>query len=577
MTGPFKVGGLVGRNATGITNSYSTGKVTGTDVANEIGGLVGECNSGSVENCYWDTQTSEQTASAAGTGYQTAQMIKSVNSVPIYTDWDFVYTWDIKPGESYLYLRWQSDENIPYPPSPFAGGSGTSGNPYRVASAEQLDSVRDYPSSNFIQTADIDLSGIDWNPIGGVFSGTYNGQDNKISNLTEDGSSSYFAVFEEVGSGGELKNIFMENVFIEGRDELAALVSTNRGLIDNCHVDDFTVTGEEVLGGLVAVNEGDGIVRNSSSTNGTVTASEYPAGGLIGESSTNSSNEEAGIFNCFSDAEVSAYEAAGGLVGAMNYGIIKDSHATGDVEVTDEDAGGLAGTIWNSIVEDSYATGTVTGLYEGTGGLIGEIGQNSTVKNCYAEGGVSGYNNVGGLGGYVSSGVEIINSYASGQVQGTDRCAGGLIGSGGTSMTVSGSFATGNVVGSDSYAGGLIGEARNGLTVSNSYAWGDVEGQEEVGGLIGGSNSGSNMKVEYCYALGTVSGTSELGGLIGGNDDFLVTGCYFNESNNNNGYGNPKSDEQLKNHLTYINWDFDETWDISPAENSGYPFLRWQY
>lgn len=41
--------------------------------------------------------------------------------------------------------------------APFAGGSGTEGDPWHVATATQLDSVRNYLSAHFIQTADIDL------------------------------------------------------------------------------------------------------------------------------------------------------------------------------------------------------------------------------------------------------------------------------------------------------------------------------------------------------------------------------------------------------------------------------------
>jgi len=38
----------------------------------------------------------------------------------------------------------------------FAGGDGSPGSPYQVATATQLNSVRDYMSSHFLQTADID-------------------------------------------------------------------------------------------------------------------------------------------------------------------------------------------------------------------------------------------------------------------------------------------------------------------------------------------------------------------------------------------------------------------------------------
>jgi len=39
----------------------------------------------------------------------------------------------------------------------FAGGSGTESDPWQVATAEQLNNVRNYSSQHFIQTADIIL------------------------------------------------------------------------------------------------------------------------------------------------------------------------------------------------------------------------------------------------------------------------------------------------------------------------------------------------------------------------------------------------------------------------------------
>lgn len=41
----------------------------------------------------------------------------------------------------------------------FAGGDGSAENPYQVASAAQLDAVRNDLDAHYIQVADIDLSG----------------------------------------------------------------------------------------------------------------------------------------------------------------------------------------------------------------------------------------------------------------------------------------------------------------------------------------------------------------------------------------------------------------------------------
>lgn len=71
-------------------------------------------------------------------------------------------------------------------------GSGTESDPYQVATAEDLDNVRNDLTAYYIQVADIDLSEYEnWVPIGyytyeydHVFNGSYDGNGFTISNLT---------------------------------------------------------------------------------------------------------------------------------------------------------------------------------------------------------------------------------------------------------------------------------------------------------------------------------------------------------------------------------------------------------
>lgn len=73
VNGSTNVGGLVGENYgtdSVVERSYSTGAVTG---GSNLGGLVG-ANAGTVQDGYWDTETSGQSSSAGGTGLPTANM-----------------------------------------------------------------------------------------------------------------------------------------------------------------------------------------------------------------------------------------------------------------------------------------------------------------------------------------------------------------------------------------------------------------------------------------------------------------------------------------------------------------------
>jgi hypothetical protein len=115
VTGETGVGGLVGGNYDGVvSDSYSTGSVTGNS---SVGGLVGINweGTGTVNNSFWDTQTSGQSTSAGGTGKNTTEMqdIATFSG----TGWDITavalnetnlaYIWNIVNNVTYPFLSWQ--------------------------------------------------------------------------------------------------------------------------------------------------------------------------------------------------------------------------------------------------------------------------------------------------------------------------------------------------------------------------------------------------------------------------------------------------------------------------------------
>ncbi|MBN2892728.1 MAG: T9SS type A sorting domain-containing protein [Bacteroidales bacterium] len=120
VSGVGYVGGFVGWNyiSSSITNSYSTGHVTGTT---NTGGFVGN-NDNTLNNSFWNTETSGQATSAGGIGKTTAQM----QTLCTYIDgtdasWDFVIetangtedNWKMNSSanDGYPFLSWQVDEH----------------------------------------------------------------------------------------------------------------------------------------------------------------------------------------------------------------------------------------------------------------------------------------------------------------------------------------------------------------------------------------------------------------------------------------------------------------------------------
>ena len=86
VTGGAKIGGLAGWSDGRITASYATGRVTAT--SNEVGGLVGSNLQSTVTASYWDSETSGQSASAAGVGQTTGALQEPTGYGGIYAAWN---------------------------------------------------------------------------------------------------------------------------------------------------------------------------------------------------------------------------------------------------------------------------------------------------------------------------------------------------------------------------------------------------------------------------------------------------------------------------------------------------------
>ncbi len=92
VSGRIDVGGLIGYAQTGdIVNSYSTGKVEGTE-AERTGGLVGRRMYASFLDSFWDMDSSGQAESALGYGRTTDQMTYPYDQ-HTFSSWDFTNVW----------------------------------------------------------------------------------------------------------------------------------------------------------------------------------------------------------------------------------------------------------------------------------------------------------------------------------------------------------------------------------------------------------------------------------------------------------------------------------------------------
>ncbi|HDR15678.1 MAG TPA: hypothetical protein ENN79_09415 [Desulfobacteraceae bacterium] len=244
----------------------------------------------------------------------------------------------------------------------FAGGDGTEGNPYQVASANQLNNIRyhlGYPGRYFTLSNDIDLNtspwneGSGWEPIGtheAPFTGEFNGNGHLISNLfinrPDMDNVGLFGVLDE---GPRISNVGLTDVYVAGNNDVGGLVGCSLSVVDRAYVSGQVYGSEngENIGGLVGINAGS--VTESYST---VNVSGFTnVGGLVGLT-------DGGVIDdCYSTGFVNGSDAIGGLVGRANGGYIRWSYATGLVELNQEggNQGGLVGiSEYDATITDSY-------------------------------------------------------------------------------------------------------------------------------------------------------------------------------------------------------------------------------
>ena len=221
---------------------------------------------------------------------------------------------------------------------------------YTVTSAEGLKNIAKLVNEewklgiNITLTADIDLSGIDWTPIGKddnkAYTGTFDGGNHTISGLTVNQTRNYVGLIGCIGSDGTVKNVKLENVNITGDGYfVGGVAGTNYGTIENCSVDGTLTNNRHYLGGVVGDNYGS-IIGCSSS--GTITGTSPDVGGIGGQSVGGT------IMACYSVANIKGRSSSGGVLGQTNREtvVIACYHAKGNV--TGEQSRMIGGVIgWN--------------------------------------------------------------------------------------------------------------------------------------------------------------------------------------------------------------------------------------
>ena len=305
-------------------------------------------------------------------------------------------------------------------------GDGSEASPYLIGSGADLKYLSvNYAtlhgaSKYFKLTADINLNGKAWTPIGTVaspFKGVFVGNDKAVTGMVVNGASG-------LGLFGAVAESNIENLTVEGN-----------------------VTAEGGVAGILTGQIQCGSTIENVTTDGTVTGGATDVGGIAGNvlkgTYTGASTAMVTIKNCTNNATVTCNlvgktACAGGIVGATTPAVtITGCVNRGHITSKGNFVGGIAGLPRKntaSVIENCKNFGNIDGK-TGTGGIVG--GDRVLVKTSYC------YKNA------------LINEQAAGEYN--------LVGNT-TKSPTSGAVSIGSIIGQlDDANGGTIDEASCGL------------------------------------------------------------------------------------------------------------------
>ena len=240
---------------------------------------------------------------------------------------------------------------------------------------------------NIILDNDIDLSDIDWTPIGTEsrpYTGTFDGNNKTIRGLEINQSGTdNVGLIGYLGSEGKVQNVVLANISVSGANYVGGIAGQTYGTVENCSVNG-TVTGQNQTGGIVGRNFS---TISGCSAEGTVTGNTNVGGisGLCVPNYDTGTDSLIGstIEGCHSTATVSGISSVGGVVGNLgNNSFLMACYSTGNVTATitygHANVGGVVGI---------NGQGTVTACYHATGKITSSVGDRI--------GGIAGCNDQG--------------------------------------------------------------------------------------------------------------------------------------------------------------------------------------
>ena len=269
--------------------------------------------------------------------------------------------------------------------------SAISAETIEIRTVADLQSVTNNLGATYELMNDIDLSGVSFEPIGGVdrlgakeFTGSFHGNGHKIVGLKINDTGSYgYVGFFRATSRATITDLQIVGE-VSGQDKYCGgLVGRSVGsYFSNCVVQ-VSISGGQYTGGFVGDDSGSRYVRCVA--RGTLQIASMYCGGFVGRASGE-------YWQCVSSMVASApngnggYVEYGGFVGVNSGATFQDCAATGSLTVKNNNYfGGFVGCAEKGNYYDCYSAVDIT-LRKGgrTGGFVGALGgEDNLFTRCY--------------------------------------------------------------------------------------------------------------------------------------------------------------------------------------------------
>ena len=198
-----------------------------------------------------------------------------------------------------------------------------------------------------------------------------------------------------------------------------------------------------------------------------------------------------------------------------------DGHQIANLTITGRNEYvGLFGYVRNATIQNCNVAGEVSG-YNFAGGIVGAVdGKTNNILNCSFQGNVTGNMYVGGIVGQVQNQCEVSSCYAIGTVHGGNDKVGGIAGEG--RDAIKNCYALADVSAGGKFVGGIAGDASS-VTIENCYYSGEVSARGSAGGIVGNVWRGT---IQNCVSLAESVTGSNTNRIVGNIYNLTLTNNY---------------------------------------------------